>query len=70
MEYKKVKVNIELTLPVESVVPNLQQPLLPAATSILLGLFAEQKAAIDVAVGEKLLTSPAPRLKLGNQHRT
>ena len=70
MEYKKVKVNIELTLPVESVVPNLQQPLLPVASSIFLGLYREQNAAFQVAVGEKLLSTPAPVLKLGNQHRT
>lgn len=43
MEYKKVKVNIELTLPVESVVPNLPVTLLPAASSIFLGLYRAKR---------------------------
>ena len=70
MEYKKVKVNIELTLPVESVVPNLPVTLLPSMSSAVLRLLESQQAAIDVAVGEKLLSTPAPVLKLDNQHQS
>ena len=70
MEYKKVDMNIAFTLPVESVVPNLPVTLLPSMSSAVLRLLESQQAAIDVAVGEKLLSTPAPVLKLGNQHRT
>ncbi len=68
MEYKKVKVNIELTLPVESVVPNLPLTLLPSLSLAVLRLLESQQAAIDVAVGETLLSDPSLQMRFENLH--
>ena len=68
MEYKKLDINIGFTLPVETEVPTLPLTLLPSMSLAVLRLLESHQAAIDVAVGETLISDPSLQMRFENLH--